>query len=178
MYNAAPLGISVPGKKYLKKAGSAAVSTAKTAAKVAAAPYYFAYKQVMKYLPKLAATLCSVPQNIINVGAKAAGVDAKYVPMFCQAIKINNKAEIKKLLPPMLKIAVKVAASGAAPGVAQTLNTIRAVPGVRLIPGLSFLAGAGDGHLGATSSEEGPSTMALVGILGAVVIGSVWISRK
>jgi len=173
-YVLAPLGVSFKPKSLVKKAGSVAQTAGKTAVKVAAAPYIFAYKKVMALLPRLANTLCAVPQTIVQIGANSAGVDAKYVPLFCQAIKINDTAQIKKLLPPVLKIAVKVAASGSAPGVNQALSIIRNVPGVKLVPGLSFLAGSDD--FGA--AEGGPSTGVLVGALAGIALGTVWLSKR
>lgn len=127
--------------KGAKGVGKGAVAAGKVAAQAYLLPFKLALKAVIKLVIPMGRALCAVPTPILSVGATAAGVSMNVVPMFCTALNLRNMAEVRRLLPPVLKIAVKVAATGAAPGLSQAINMIRIVPGLKLIPGLSFLAG-------------------------------------
>lgn len=133
--------------KGAKSVGKGVAKGAKAAASVATLPFRLAMQAVLKLTIPLGRALCTVPKPILSAGATSASVNVNVVSMFCTALNLRNMDEVRKLLPPVLKIAVKVAATGAVPGVGPALAAIRAVPGLRLIPGLSFLAGtavAGD----------------------------------
>lgn len=152
--NSAALGFSLNPVRGIKKAASGAAKVGKVAGRgaiaagkgavaVAMLPHKLLMQAIVKIAVPLARTLCSAPQPILQAGAMAANVSVNVVPLFCTAVRVRNMSQIRTLLPPVLKIAVKVAATGAFPGIVPVLATIKAVPGLKLVPGLSFLAGAG-----------------------------------
>ena len=137
-------GVKSAGRGIKKGAGATARAgkfVAKTAVKVALLPLQLQLKIIQKIMIPVARQVCAMPQPVLVIGATAAGVSVNVVPLFCKAVQLKNMGEIRRLLPTVLKIAVKVAAAGAFPPIVPVLATIRAVPGLQLIPGLRFLAG-------------------------------------
>lgn len=181
------LGFSLNPIKHLKKAASAVSSAAQAAARAAAyaatLPFRLAMEAVIRLVIPLGRALCTVPQFVIEKGAMAAGVSPHAVPVFCKALNLNNMAEVKSLLPVVLKIAVKVAATGAAPGIGPLLANIHRVPGLKLIPGLSFLAGTDDqamyGIDGFAGALAGMSDAQVAGALsGASMLENIRLRRQ
>lgn len=134
-------GVAKGVSKGAVAAGRGAVAAGRTAANVALLPHKILLRVVLKAAIPLARTMCSAPEEILQAGAVAANVSVSVVPLFCAAVRANNMSQVRALLPQVLKIAVKVAATGAFPALGPTLAMIRAIPGLRLVPGLSFLAG-------------------------------------
>lgn len=135
-------GVGKGISKGAKGVAKGAKAVGKVAVSAALLPFKLAMAAVIKLAIPLGRALCMAPPPILSVGAASAGVSMNVVPMFCTALNLRNMGEVRRLLPPVLKIAVKVAATGAVPGVGPALSAIRVVPGLKLIPGLKFLAGA------------------------------------
>ena len=140
------LGISFKPKKLLRKVGRGArkvgrgvKKVGKVAVNVAALPIRLQMKVLTKAMIPFARGICGIPEPILRVSATAAGVEYNIVPVFCQAVKIRNMREIRKLLPPMIKLAVKVSATTAVPGLGPVLAV------AKFIPGLKQFAGPDDG---------------------------------
>ena len=124
-----------------------AKAAGKAAVKVAMLPVTLQLQIIQKVMIPIARTLCSAPEPVLRMGAAAAGVNPNTVPLFCQAVRIKNMSQVRALLPQVMKVAVKVAATGAFPAIGPALAAIRAIPGIKMVPGLSFLAGANGGYV-------------------------------
>lgn len=144
----------VAGGGLLKKVGKGiakgAKKTAKVVTKVVTTPYKFVWDLQIKVLMKaalpLARVICKIPPAILQVGALAAGMSIADAigkrQLFCKAVQIKKIADIRKLLPDMIKIAVKVAATSSVPGLGPALAVVKSIPGFSKV--LSF-AGPGGG---------------------------------
>jgi hypothetical protein len=132
--------------RAIKKVGKGVAKGAKIVGKGVVAvhmiPIKLAIKAVVKLALPLSRVLCKAPRAVLKTGSTAAGVSPDTVPLFCTAVAVRNMSQVRKLLPKMLKVAVKIAAVGAFPPIAAPLAVIRRVPGLKLVPGLKFLAGS------------------------------------
>lgn len=145
------------GKGIAKGTSIAARATGKAAlkaGKVALTPA-MALLQINKIILTkiaipIAMVVCKMPRIAVEAAALSANVNPQTAVMFCQAIRIRNMSGVRRMLPDMLKIAVKLSATGAAPGLAQVLNTIKLIPSPirRVIPGISIVAGWSDTIVG------------------------------
>lgn len=128
-------------KRGVRSASRAARRAGKVAFNIAKLPLQLQFKILMKVALPLARAMCSLPRPIVQRGAAMAGVDPRLVDLFCLAVRVKNKKEIKRLLPVAAKVAVKAAAMGAAPQLVPILAAVRAIPGIKHIPGMSWIAG-------------------------------------
>lgn len=115
-----------------------------------------AIKVLMMAVLPLAGKMCKVPENILKGGALAAGQDPdmfiEKFRLFCKAVKMRKFSDIRKFLPDVIQIAVKVAASAAVPGLGPALAVIRRIPGLK-IPGLSGTLGDAGAMLGTPGAD-------------------------
>jgi hypothetical protein len=139
MTNAIDLGWSV--KKFAKKVGKGAykysgtklavkssVAVTKVATKLALLPLKYLLKAAMT----VGRTLCKAPPQLLQLAAQQANVDPVFIPLFCAAVRENKftLASVRRLLPPALKVASKMAAAGAFPPIVPALAIVRRIPGV------------------------------------------------
>ncbi len=139
-------------KGRLKRVAKGIEKGAKKAVKIALTPLTligkFALQIVMKIAMPLAKAICKFPEPLfVSVAAaQMPGTHPNYIrgvrKGFCQAIRIRNYSQIRKLLPPILKISIKVAGATAVPGLGPALTIAKSVPGLSKV--LSF-AGPGGG---------------------------------
>lgn len=139
--------VSRVAKGAAKGVAKGAKTAAKTAVKVAMLPVTLQLQIIQKVMVPIARTLCQAPEPVLRMGAAAAGVNPNVVPLFCQAVRVKNMSQVRALLPQVMKIAVKVAATGAFPAIGPALAAVRMIPGIKMVPGLSFLAGANGGYV-------------------------------
>lgn len=143
--------------KGVKSVGKGALTVAKTAA----APALMLLKLNALILTKIAipiaSVMCSLPKPVVHAACVSANVNPNHVFMFCAAIRLKRMADVKRLLPQALKVAVKLSVTGAAPGIAPILRTITLIPKPirKLIPGLSMLAGWQDDIVGKSLNNCG-----------------------
>lgn len=132
-------GIKKVGKGVVK----ANVAVAKMQAKIVLLPLKYLVKAAMQ----VGRTLCKAPPQLLSMAAKQANVDPAFVPMFCTAVRENKIGigSVKRMFPPALKIASKMAASGAFPPIVPVLAVVKHIPLV------SRFAGADD--LGSYASD-------------------------
>jgi hypothetical protein len=130
------LGFSL--KKIAKKAAGGVKTAAKAGVKVALLPQQLAIKAAIGAVKKI----CAVPRPALQAGAMAAQVSISVVDAFCAAVKMNSMAGIRKNLPGILKIAIKLSAQGMFPGIGPVMTAMK------YVPGLKNFAGASDELLG------------------------------
>jgi hypothetical protein len=113
-------------KKVGKGVVKANVAVIKMQAKLALLPL----KYLVSAAVKIGRTLCKAPTPLLNAAALQANVDPKFVPLFCTAVRENKLGvgSIKRMLPPALKIAAKMAASGAFPPIVPVLAVVKHIP--------------------------------------------------
>ena len=128
-------------KKFVKKVGKGAYkySGTKLAVKSTVAVTNVAVKLALlplKYLLKAAMTvgrtLCNAPPQLLQLAAQQANVDPAFIPLFCAAVRENkfSLSSVRRLLPPALKIASKMAATGAFPPIVPVLAVVKRIPGM------------------------------------------------
>lgn len=133
-------GLKKAGKGVVKAhavAGKTALKAGVLYAKLQLLPLRFLVKAVVK----LGRVICKAPTLLLESSARLANVDPSFIPLFCTAVR-ENKIEIgslKRLLPPALKIASKMAASGAFPPIVPALAVIKYVPFVNRFMGVDDL---------------------------------------
>lgn len=164
----AELGFSF--KKLAKGVAKGATSVAKGAAKIAAAPAVLAARAalaiMMQAVLPLAKVICKLPPGVLQIAASSAGQRVDVVPLFCKAINVKNWSGVRRMLPAVIKIAVKAAAVSSVPGLAPALLVMKAVPGLRNLAGADLSeAGVGDPImlLGATPESDMTAAMTLLG---------------
>ena len=126
-------------KKFVKKAAKGAykysgtklvvksnVALAKVSTKLALLPLKYLLKAAMV----VGRTLCKAPMPVLQAGATAANVDPAFIPLFCLAVKENkfSLGSVRRLLPPALKIAAKMAAAGMFPPIVPVLAVVKRMP--------------------------------------------------
>ena len=115
-----------------------------------------AIKVLMQAVLPLARSMCKVPPNVLEGGAIAAGEDPAIFMnrfrLFCIAVDKKNYGDIRKMLPDVIKVSIKVAASTAIPGLSTALAVIRNIPGLN-IPGLSGTLGDAGAQLGTVGAD-------------------------
>lgn len=89
----------------------------------------------------IAKRYCRLPKSLQTAGARAAGVDPRIMVLFCDAINKRLGRRIRKLFPQAMKVAVKLALQGSFPAAIPVIQTMKAIPGVNRLPGMSFLSG-------------------------------------
>jgi hypothetical protein len=77
-------------------------------------------------------TLCNAPPQLLQLAAQQANVDPAFIPLFCAAVRENkfSLSSVRRLLPPALKIAAKMAATGAFPPIVPVLAVVKRIPGM------------------------------------------------
>lgn len=115
-----------------------------------------AIKVLMQAVLPLANAMCNIPSNVLQGAALAAGQDPdmflEKFRLFCKAVKTRKFSDIRKFLPDVIKIAVKVSATTAVPGLGPALAIVRRIPGLK-IPGLDGTLGAAGAQLGAVGAD-------------------------
>ena len=126
-------GVKKVGKVAYKYSGTqfvvkSNIALAKLAAKLALLPFLL----LLKAVRTLGRTLCKAPPELLKLAATQAGVDPVFIPAFCEAVRINkwSLSSVRRMLPPALKIALKLGASGAFPPIVPALAIIKHIPGV------------------------------------------------
>lgn len=98
----------------------------------------------LRYLIKAALsigrTLCKAPPQLLELAATQAGVDPSFIPLFCKAVRENkfSLGSVRRLLPPALKVAAKLAAAGMFPPIVPALAIVRRIPYVGKFAGADF----------------------------------------
>jgi len=134
------------GTRVVVKAGKTAVQLHKLALKLALA-----------FAIRLGKVICATPEGVLRIGAASAGVNFDIVPLFCQALRVRNIATIRANLPAIIKLALKLTASSAVPGLGPVLATMKFVPGLSKFAGAPLAASLGhadDTYLGNWSEAE------------------------
>jgi hypothetical protein len=131
------LGFSV--KKAVKKGASGVKKGVQKGVKVAVSIHTLPLKLMLKAAVSISKVVCMAPKPALEAAAVAASVNVNLVPTFCHAVKIRNMGQIRGLLPPMIKMTAKLAATGAFPAAGPALQALK------YIPGLSKFAGTDDG---------------------------------
>lgn len=101
-------------------------SVVKLAEKLALLPLRYLLKAAMT----IGRTLCNAPPQLLQAAAIQANVDPVFIPLFCTAVRENkfSLGSVRRLLPPALKIASKMAASGAFPPIVPALAIVKRLP--------------------------------------------------
>ena len=126
-----PIKAAKKGWKKAKSAARRAKRIAKAAVKKAAKIAKAAFNFQMRIAIRLAKAVCRIPKPARIAAATAAGVNPNLVPVFCKAVRLKRKSQIRRLLPPMIKLGVKAAAVGAIPALGPILRMAKFVPGLR-----------------------------------------------
>lgn len=125
--------------KAAKGAAKGAASAAKTVGKLALTPVQLianlSLALLMKAALPLAKAVCSMPPHVLQVAVTAAGQRTDLVPIFCQAVKVKNWNGVRKMLPGIIKIAIKASAVATVPGLAPALVIIKTIPGLKNFAG-------------------------------------------
>jgi hypothetical protein len=126
-------------KKFAKKVGKGAykysgtklavkssVAVTKVATKLALLPLKYLLKAAMT----IGRTLCKAPPQALRLAAQQANVDPAFIPLFCAAVRENKftLSSVRRLLPPALKVASKMAAAGAFPPIVPVLAVVKRLP--------------------------------------------------
>lgn len=91
-------------------------------------------KLPLKFLIKAALgigrTFCKAPPLVLEAACRAANVDPSFVPLFCKLVKEKkfSLGAIKRVLPPALKVASKMAAAGMFPPIVPALAVVKRIP--------------------------------------------------
>jgi hypothetical protein len=111
------------GTKLAVKTG---VATTKLATKLALLPLRYLLKAAMT----IGRTLCQAPPQVLQLAAQQANVDPAFIPLFCAAVRENkfSLSSVRRLLPPALKVASKMAAAGAFPPIVPALAVVKRLP--------------------------------------------------
>jgi hypothetical protein len=101
-------------------------SVVKLAEKLALLPL----KYLIKAVRAIGKTLCAAPPQVLQLACAQANVDPAFIPLFCTAVRENkfDFGSVKRMLPPALKIASKMAASGAFPPIVPALSIVKHIP--------------------------------------------------
>jgi hypothetical protein len=112
------------------------IAIAKLSAKLALLPLKFLIKAVRA----LGRVICKAPRELLNMAAQQAGVDPVFIPAFCQAVQEDkwSLSAVRRMLPPAMKIALKLGASGAFPPIVPALAIVKHIPGVGKFAGVEF----------------------------------------
>jgi hypothetical protein len=144
------------GFRVVKKAGKFVVEL-----------HMLPFKLMMKLALRIGKILCAVPQPVVVAAYAGAvpGTNPMHIRMvmtgFCEALRSkgrNASQTIKKLLPQVLKIAAKVAAAGAVPGLGPVLAIAENIPGVG-----KYLRGADAGPTDQSVMEDMENLATLLG---------------
>jgi hypothetical protein len=134
-------GLKKVGKGAYKYSGTKLmvkgnIAFAKLSAKLALLPLILLRKAVVT----LGRALCKAPPQLLALAAQQANIDPNWVPLFCEAVRINKWgfSLVKKMLPPALKLASKLAASGAFPPIVPAMAIIKRIPGVGKFAGVEL----------------------------------------
>lgn len=119
--------------KVGKGIGKVGVGVVKLSVNLALLPL----KILVKATLKLGRVVCKAPPGLLELAARQANVNPKFIPIFCRVVRENRLGirMIRSMLPPALKIAAKMAASGAFPPIVPVLAIIKRVPGLSRFAG-------------------------------------------
>jgi hypothetical protein len=115
------------------KVGKTGYAVGKFSVNLAALPL----KYLLKAARAIGVTFCKAPPRLLEQAAIAANVDPKFLPLFCAAVRENKLGlgNVRRLLPPALKMAAKMAAAGAFPPIVPALAIIKHIPFVNQLVG-------------------------------------------
>jgi LPXTG-motif cell wall-anchored protein len=132
----------------LKKVGKGVVKANVYAIKLQAKLLLLPLKYLVKAAVKLGRTLCKAPPQLLELAATQANVDPKFIPLFCTAVRENKIGigSVKRMLPPALKIASKMAAAGMFPPIVPVLSVVKHIPYVNRFAGSDLGSYASDLH--------------------------------
>ena len=135
------------------KVGKAGVAVGKFAVNLAALPLRY----LLKAARSIGVTLCNAPPQVLEQAAIAANVDPKFLPLFCAAVRENKLGlgNVRRLLPPALKVASKMAAAGAFPPIVPALAVIKRIPFVNQLGGSGSDANADSANVLAVQRAMG-----------------------
>lgn len=87
-------------------------------------------KFAVKAARKVGRILCKAPPMLLEAAALQANVDPAFIKLFCMVVRENKitVGTVRRLLPPALKIAAKLAAAGAFPPIVPVLAVVRRIP--------------------------------------------------
>lgn len=87
-------------------------------------------KIAVKATQKIGRILCKAPPQLLELAATQANVDPAFIPLFCAAVRESkiSVGSVRRLLPPALKVASKLAAAGAFPPIVPVLAVVRKMP--------------------------------------------------
>lgn len=131
------------------KVGKVAVKTGVAAGKLYAKLYLLPLQFAVKAAVKVGRTLCKAPRPLLDLAASQANVDPAFVTLFCKAINEGkiSVGSVRRLLPPALKVASKLAATGAFPPIVPVLAV------VKYLPFIGQFAGSAEADLGSYASD-------------------------
>lgn len=154
-------GVKKAGKGAAKgavKVGKVGFKAGLFVAKIGLLPYYLLLK-ASKIIGK---AVCAAPPAVLTTAATAANVNTAIPPAFCQAMRTGfTFTTARKLLPGMVKTAVKLSVTGAFPPAGPALRALKYVPGLSQFAGEEI-----DGALGA--SMETVELLGLADLAGAL----------
>ena len=132
-------GVGKVGKGFIKLN----VALIKLQAQLALLPLKF----LLRAARKIGTTLCKAPEPVLKLACAQANIDPVFIPLFCTAVRENKLGlgSVRRLLPPALKVASKMAASGAFPPIVPVLAVVKRIPYVGRF--------AGPAELGAYASN-------------------------
>jgi len=104
-------------------------------------------KFAVKAARKVGRILCKAPPMLLEAAALQANVDPAFIKLFCMVVRENKitVGTVRRLLPPALKIAAKLAAAGAFPPIVPVLAVVRRIPYISRFAGAE-LGGRGSRH--------------------------------
>ncbi len=128
----------------IKKAGKGVVKVNVVAVKMATKLALLPLRYLVQAATKIGRTLCAAPPQLLEQAARQANVDPKFIPLFCTAVRENKLGigSIRRMLPPALKIASKMAAAGAFPPIVPVLQVVRRIPYVSKFAGAEMDLGS------------------------------------
>lgn len=114
-------------------------------------------KLLISFSIRLAKVICATPEPLLRLSATSAGVTYDVVPLFCKAIQTRNMATVRANLPSIIKLALKLAATTAVPGLGPVLAVMKYTPGLSQFAGAPLAASLGSAdntYLGNWSEQK------------------------
>jgi len=101
-------------------------SLVKMGEKLAKLPLKFLLKAALS----IGRTFCKAPPLVLETACRAANVEPSFIPLFCKLVKENkfSLGSLKRVLPPALKVAAKMAAAGMFPPIVPALAVVKRIP--------------------------------------------------
>lgn len=118
-------------KRGAKQVSRTAKQAGKLAVEGAMLPYKLQLMLATKIALPLAREICKLPPPLLNTASIAAGVDPSKIPLFCTLVKARRFNDLKRMMPEILKVAIKVSAMATVPGLGPTLAIAKSIPGIQ-----------------------------------------------